>query len=139
MPVQIIKENEYLGRDTVNYANAATISSKRVDRPFKEIQSYYGMLRENGGDIHIKTPEPSKNITFIYKVFCPVSKKTIFRNTNKIEKCLTLVLGEVTYFARGNKFATVELRFSFKGRSLKLSHRTLKTGEMVLLPSCMEQ
>lgn len=81
------------------------------------------------------------NNTIVYKIFDLMSKKIKLLDTDKIGKCLALVLGEVIFFTQHSKFATTEGHFSSVDgawRGMKV-FKTLKTEEVVLLPSYMGQ
>lgn len=65
------------------------------------------------------------------------SKTMMFLSTDIIEHFLAPVLGEMTHFAQGDKFATNEVRFSSEDVARRLSAKNLKTGDIVLLHSFM--
>lgn len=90
---------------------------------------------------HITSCQEEKNrvlnSTIEHKVFDPKTKEIKFVETKKIEKCLAPVSADIKHSSRDSKYATVEVRFSSVEAAMKHSVKTLRTSEMVLLPSYM--
>lgn len=121
------------------------VLSERVNLLLTQIQTFYGWLKIKGSNVHIASWQGVKtmgnNNTIVYKIFDLMSKKIKLLDTDKIGKCLALVLGEVIFFTQRSKFATTEGHFSSVDgawRGMKV-FKTLKTEEVVLLPSYMGQ
>lgn len=97
MLVQIIKESLSLSCEMTNYAKAAANPSEMVELSLQDIQGYCGLLKKDIGNVHIKMPVKVKtvvtNTTIIYKDFCPVFKKVMFLDSDRIEEWMALVFG----------------------------------------------
>lgn len=122
----------------LNLCASCNIPFEKADFLLKQIQDFYSLLKIKGGNIYIVLPQEVKTMvnktTIVYKIYDPVSKEIKFLDTNKIKRCLALVLGEVTYFTWSSRFANREVQFSSDG-ARRYSDRTLKVEEVVLLPS----
>lgn len=92
------------------------VLSERVNLLLTQIQTFYGWLEIKGSNVHIASLQGVKtmgnNNTIVYKIFDLVFKKIKLLDTDKIGKCLALVLGEVIFFTQRSKFATTEGHFS---------------------------
>lgn len=53
----------------------------------------------------------------------------------KLKKCLAPVWDKITYYRRGSSYATLEVRFASGEEVKRNSDKTLKTKEVVLLPT----
>lgn len=60
------------------------------------------------------------------KIFNPESKSIEYMNAELIEKCLTPVMKDSTFFNRHYSHATVEVRFSLVQKARELSDESLK-------------
>lgn len=61
----------------MNYAKAAEEKSEKVDLTLKQVQAFYGFLKENDGDVYITSQEVKTMLaktTIVYKMIYKPNK-----------------------------------------------------------------
>lgn len=74
--------------------------------------------------------ENTTSLMIVYEMYKVTAKCFGFVNEDVIEKCLDPVLQDTTYFARGHKFATVDISFGSEEKAKELYNKTLKLDEV---------
>uniref|UniRef100_A0A0L8I1D0 Uncharacterized protein n=1 Tax=Octopus bimaculoides TaxID=37653 RepID=A0A0L8I1D0_OCTBM len=90
---------------------------------------------------HHTAEEMKKNVarkTAVYRTFSTTTKKIEIAPIEAIEECLGEVRGLATFYTRGRKYGTVEIRFSSEEDAINHSTELIRTQEWVLCQICCQ-
>uniref|UniRef100_A0A0L8GVB3 Uncharacterized protein n=1 Tax=Octopus bimaculoides TaxID=37653 RepID=A0A0L8GVB3_OCTBM len=118
-------------------ANAMEMQEIHMDKT--KLEKYKKLFKKQCDVLKITPPKEvfqrAERKIITYRTLNVETKKIEVAETDELEQCLNEVKPLTTFYARGSKFGTVEVRFTSEKEAKKHSTVPLRTARWALLPT----